>query len=78
MKPTDAELAHRFSYHSPTPRAAQLHAMVNEAILATALTLRDLVPEGRELSLALTALEDVRHRANAGIACNHDQLGPPE
>lgn len=69
-KPTDAELDNRFRYHAPTPEKIKAHAQVTELTLALAKTLRDLLPEGRNLALTLTHLEDVRMRANMAIACD--------
>lgn len=69
-KPTDQELDNRFRYHRPTPATVPLHERVTETTLALAKVLRDTCPEGRNLSLALTLLEDVRMRANAAIACD--------
>ncbi len=66
---TDAELETRFRYQRPDMAKAQLHAQVTELTLALAKQLRDLCPNGRNLSLALTHLEDTRMRANAAIAC---------
>ena len=69
MKPTDQELDDRFLYHKPDTAAIARHGAVTEATLALAKQLRDWCPEGRNLALALTHLEDVRMRANAAIAC---------
>lgn len=69
MKPTDEELDNRFRYHKPDAEKSQRHSAVTELTLQLAKELRDLCPEGRNLSLALTHLEDVRMRANAAIAC---------
>lgn len=69
-KPTNEELTNRFNYHKPTAEKITLHAQVTELTLGLALKLRDLCPEGRNLALALTHLEDVRMRANAAIACD--------
>ena len=68
VKPTDAELTDRFLYHHPDAQAIPLHERVSQLMLATAKEIRDICPEGRNLSLALTALEDARMRANAAIA----------
>jgi len=70
MKPTDTELDNRFRYHRPTTTSIALHAKVTESTLALAKLLRDICPDGLNLSLALTHLEDVRMRANAAIACD--------
>lgn len=68
MKPTDAELDNRFRYHKPTEASIALHSDVTESTLALAKKFRDMLPEGRNLSIVLTLLEDVRMRANAAIA----------
>jgi len=70
VKPTDADLENRFRYKRPTEATIPLHAQVTESTLALAKQLRDICPDGRNLSLALTHLEDVRMRANAAIACD--------
>ena len=69
MKPTDDDLRKRFVYHSPRDSQAVInHETVAAECLALAKKIRDICPEGRNLSLALTVLEDVRMRANAAIA----------
>lgn len=70
MKPTDAELENRFRYHKPSPEQAVVHTWVTETTLALAKEMRDRLPAGRHLSLALTILEDLRMRANAAVACD--------
>lgn len=65
MKPTNAELENRFRHHVPDIIAQSLHAQVRRGYIC---------PDGRNLSLALTALEDVRMRANAAIACDRGTL----
>lgn len=77
MKPTDQDLDNRFRYHRPTPVAIDLHAQVTELTLALAKQIRDICPDGRNLSLALTHLEDVRMRANAAIACDSPKESAP-
>lgn len=69
-KPTDADLENRFRYHRPGPERAAKHERVTEMTLAMAKEMRDMLPEGRNLSLVLTQLEDVRMRANASLACD--------
>lgn len=69
-KPSDAELDRRFRYHRPDAERAVKHVIVTEATLALAKQFRDLLPAGRNLSIVLTQLEDVRMRANAAIACD--------
>jgi len=64
-----AELDNRFRYHPP--RSAERvndHETVREAARDLAHILKARVPEGRELHLAITALEEALFWANAGIA----------
>ncbi len=70
-KPSDGELRNRFIYHPP-PNQARIdaHSEVSKITCAMAIHLRDICPAGRNLSLALTHLEDVRMRANAALACD--------
>jgi hypothetical protein len=66
--PTDEELRERYYYHRPTTESAALHERVNAALFDVAKLLRDIVPPGREASIAQTKLQEVRFFANAGIA----------
>lgn len=77
MKPTNAELDNRFQYHKAAPEATALHHQVSNLTLELAKVLRDICPEGRNLALALTHLEDVRMRANAAIACDTPRGATP-
>lgn len=75
MKPTNAELRNRFLYHPPpNQERVDAHAVVSKRCLSMAFFLRKVCPEGRNLSIALTLLEDVRMRANSALACD----SPPE
>lgn len=68
-KPSEAELRKRFFYHPPRDAVAvSAHEAVSELTYGLAIELVKVCPQGRNLSLALTALEDVRMRANAAIA----------
>lgn len=67
-KPTLADLTNRFTYNAPTPDRVERHKRLNTLMLETAIELTELCDEGRQLSCALTALEEVRMRANASIA----------
>lgn len=69
-KPTPEELRNRFFYHpAKDADTVRRHEAVSQLTYDLACQLVELCPEGRNLSLALTALEDVRMRANAAIAC---------
>lgn len=68
-KPTQEQLSNRFFYHPPKDaEQVNKHTAVSTSTYELACSLAALCPEGRQLSLALTALEDVRMRANAAIA----------
>lgn len=70
-KPTYDDLRKRFFFHKPRDTQAIInHEKVSELTLKLATELVEFCPEGRNLSLALTALEEVRMRANAAIACD--------
>jgi hypothetical protein len=62
------DLANRFGYHRPTDDHVTRHEKARSGCHELAQHLVQLVPPGRELSLALTALEEVAMWANAGIA----------
>lgn len=67
--PTEAELRKRFFFHPPRDKQAIAnHEDVSRLTYQLAVELCQICPPGRNLSLALTALEDVRMRANAAIA----------
>lgn len=66
--PNHAEIDRRFTYVAPTDVTRPKHERVNELTLALAHELDDLLPDGREKALALTALEEVKMRANQAIA----------
>lgn len=69
--PSEEELRKRFFYHPPRDEQAIInHSSVSAITFDLAVHLCKICPTGRNLSLALTALEDVRMRANAAIACD--------
>lgn len=74
-KPTTEDLRNRFLYHAPDVEARRTHSLISEHCLALAEWLVQELPEGRDLSLALTHLEDVRMRANAAIAMTQPLAG---
>ncbi len=55
------------AYHAAGDKGAELNAVRNAAH-EFAVRLIDLVPEGRELSSALTKIEEAMFHANAGIS----------
>jgi hypothetical protein len=67
--PTTEELQRRFFYHQPRDEKAKLaHQEVSDIAFQAAVRLCIICPPGRNLDLALQALELVRMRANAAIA----------
>ena len=73
LKPTDDELRNRF-FHHPPPNRQRIadHESVSNLCYVLAQALTDICPEGRNLALALTHLEDARMRANAALAYDSD------
>ena len=57
-----------FVYHSPKPGQPETYAEIRERAKHLALHFVEVMPEGRELALALTNLEQAVFWANAGIA----------
>lgn len=68
----DAELVNRFGYHRATADSAPQHAAVRDKCLEFAQWLNSNVPAGRDLSLALTSLQETMHWANSAIAMVND------
>jgi hypothetical protein len=68
-----AELEKRFTYHAPKHehQVNKYHTIRNQA-RKLAGTMASLAPESRELSLALTKLEEAVMWANASIARNEE------
>lgn len=70
-KLTDLELRNRFFYHPPpNQERIDTHTKVSRLCFDLAMKLRYVCPDGRNFSLVLTHLEDVRMRANAALACD--------
>ena len=57
-----------FRYHMPGPDDTRKYEAIRSSARAFAHLLVDTVPPGRELSRALTHLEDAVMSANAGVA----------
>ena len=67
---TDEELANRLGYHKATEVTIPMHEGVRSLFLETSLWLNNNLPEGREKSLAFTALQEAAMWSNAAVACN--------
>lgn len=59
------DLANRFAAHDTQSEG---YDMIRRIAFAFALNINELVPDGREKSLAISSLEEVVFWANAGIA----------
>jgi hypothetical protein len=57
-----------FKFHPATPETGPKHDAVRAACLALAKDLLLLCPQGRDLFLSLSALEETMHWANAAVA----------
>ena len=62
------DLANRFTHHPPKGNQSQTYEDIRKEALAFALYLKTLCPPSRELSLAITRLEEVVFWANAGLS----------
>jgi hypothetical protein len=64
------QIEKNFTYHPPTEGQSQRYTDIRGMVKATALTIIAICPESRELSLAITKLEEAVFWANASIARN--------
>lgn len=63
-----SEIEHRFTYHPPTGDQPDKYGKIRTRAKDYAILLTHLCPESRELSIALTKLDEVVFWANAAIA----------
>ena len=63
-----ADIDNRFTYHVPKPGQAEVYAGVRARAKGLVEFLADSCPASRELSLAVTHIEDAVFWANASIA----------
>lgn len=68
MKPTQEELDTRFTYHETKPGQLEKYLAIRAMTKQLAELMVKECPESRELSLALTELEQSNMWANAAIA----------
>lgn len=57
-----------FGYHKATPQTGPMHDQARRIFADVAHWAIDAIPEGRDQSLCITALEDALMRANKAIA----------
>lgn len=65
---TPEDLRNRFDHHKPDAAKVELHETLRKVMFEAAVAVADMVPAGREQSLAITHLEDAMMWANAGVA----------
>lgn len=65
-----ADMVNRFKFHPANEDTGPKHSQVRQSCFSLAEVLDEIVPPGRELSTAITKLEEVMMWANAGIARN--------
>ena len=63
-----SELANRFTYHAPIEGQPQKYEKIRAMAHRIAVELAVMCPESRELSLAITKLEEAVFWANAAVA----------
>lgn len=61
-----------FKYHAPTGNKADKHTVIRDICFAATVQFETVCPPSRELSLALTKLEEAMMWANAAIARNEE------
>jgi hypothetical protein len=72
-----ADLANRFTYHKPFGSQPVRYEVIRDHARGLATMLVELCPPSRELSLALTKLEESIFWANASIARNEKEEATP-
>lgn len=66
----ERDVVNRFTYHPPKPGQPDKYTAIRDLALDLAFKLVGLCPDSRELSTALTKLDEVVFFANAAIARN--------
>ena len=70
MAPNPADLTNRFTYHPPSPEQIPVYQEIRNTGHEFARLISVYATDSRELSLALTAIEEAVMWANAAIARN--------
>lgn len=74
---TREEIKRRFYFHPATDAAvAEAHDLVRTLCRTLARDLNEVLPEGREKSLAITSLEETMMWANAAVARPPAEVAP--
>ena len=61
-------MSERLGFHPATEATGPIHATIRKDYLALADKVQAMLPEGREASLAMTALQESMMWANAAVA----------
>ena len=69
-KPTDEQLYSNSHYHKASPTGAEVPQVLSNRFEEFARFVRETCPEGRELSLVFTKLEEAKMWASAAVARN--------
>lgn len=73
----EMEIDDRFDLHSPkSDKIREVMRDVRAMVKDTAMEWADVLPEGREKSLAITHLEEALMWATKAIACNQHRVDP--
>jgi hypothetical protein len=67
------EIENRFTFHKATESQGEKYTTIRGSAKELALLLNELCPNSRELSVALTKLDEVVMWANAAIARNGER-----
>lgn len=70
------QIKNGMGFHPGNPDVAPIYNELREEYIALALKVAEIVPNGRDKSLAITHLEDSLMRAIRGVAINLTPLGP--
>lgn len=70
MAITRDDVENRFGFHPATEDTKDKHTEIRTEFIEFTSLLLSIVPEGREQSLMVTALEEASMWANAGVARN--------
>lgn len=65
---TDEEILERFGYHKPTNESVTVHKNLRRVFAILSAQLDEGLPNGREKSLAQTALQESSMWAHAAVA----------
>ena len=70
---TPLQISEIFTYHPPTPQRAAVHEMIRDMMADVAQTVNGQLPDCREKSLAITAIQEASMWANAALAIHGER-----